>query len=118
VQSLLSIFYRCDIQTEDHHHLTPTQKEYLINPGHERLYPVDITKLNRAFLSKHHEPFRRLAEAVLLASMKECGWDMWEAYAARMKYGLEGYYRNKEYPSWLQDASSEDSVVSQASQSL
>jgi hypothetical protein len=115
VQSLLSIFYRCDIQTADHHHLTPTQKEYLIRPGHDRLYPVDITSSNRAFLLKHHEPFRRLAEAVLLASMKECGWDMWEAYAARMKYGQEGYYRNREYPSWSQDVSSEASVVSQVS---
>jgi hypothetical protein len=50
-----------------------------------------------------------------MAAMKECGWGMWEAYQARLKYGLDGYFRNRTYPSWGPEAKPNASVASTVS---
>jgi hypothetical protein len=47
--------------------------------------------------------------------MKDCGWGLWEAYQARLKYGLDGYFRNRTYPSWGPEAKSNASVASTVS---
>jgi hypothetical protein len=118
VQTMLSIFYRQDVSNTSPNHLSETQRRYLVEPSGSLFYPFIMTDTIdegvKESYEKHHRAFFLLAEAVLLAAMKASEWDIWDAYAARLKYGADGYYRNQEYPSWKADGA-EGSEASQVS---
>lgn len=109
VLSLLAIFYACNTNEDESQDLSESQKLYLLDPGLH--YPCDIDKSinDKPRYTAHHKPFFLLAESVLLAAMKECKWDMWEAYDALLRYGRTGYYRNTRFPSWKREVSVNDS---------
>jgi len=121
VQSLLSIFYRCHIDTEELHHLSETQQSFLFGGG-SPCYPITfkdkLPKAIKKIYELHHDPFLAMAQSVLLASMKECNWDLWQAYSERLKSGLKGYYREPSiypYPSWRREVKEGVSITSQVS---
>jgi hypothetical protein len=121
VQSLLSIFYRCYIDTEELHHLSEAQKNFLFGDGSPR-YPITLKdklpKPVKKLYELHHNPFLALAQSVLLAAMKECKWDIWEAYTERLKSGPDGYYRDPSvypYVSWKPEVKEGVSITSQVS---
>ena len=116
VQTMLSIFYRQRVNDITSHHLSETQLQYLTDP--HLVYPCTLTdqvtpNVKQAYLT-HHKVFSMLAESVLLAAMRQCDWDIWGVYEARLKYGVDGYYRNRKYPSW-KESGAKGSVASQVS---
>jgi hypothetical protein len=118
VRMLMSIFYRLPVGTSGIDHLSASHRERLLGSQAPAGYPLELLEMSKAqkqAYTRHYEPFQRLAESVMRAAMTECKWDLLEAYAARIRHGRDGYYRNSQYPSWDVDAGSDKSAASEVS---